>query len=1309
MRFWTVALFLALTVGGSCVDAAAAEGDEVIPHRQDHAPNKPYSPQEALARMTVPDRFHVDLVASEPEIVNPIAMTFDDRGRIFITQSVEYPRKAAGPGRDRVTIIEGIDAKGRATNVSVFAEGLNIPTGVAVGYGGVWVLNAPDLLFLREKDGKEISREVVLSGFGRTDTHELPNSLTWGPDGWLYGLNGVFNQCHVISRDGKPHDFTCAMWRLHPRTREFQVFAQGTSNPYGVAWDADGSAIIEACHWANDHLFHFVETGYYTRQAGAYPPFTMKIGSITDHGHQKTAYCGIVNLDTDLFPAAYRQRICVGNIHGDCINVDRLQRDGATYLAKGEPDLLTANDAWFMPVSLKIGPDGCLYILDWHDRYHCSQDAARDPDGVDRLRGRLYRLRYGEAPAPKQIDLGAQSDERLISRLANGNLYFRETAQRVLAERAAGSDALRSALQRHVLEESVPRPARLHALWALIGGGVLDPSFHEKLLSHADPAFRAWAIRAAGNEAQVAPALRDAVIRLARDPSPDVLLQVAIASRKIDGLDALSVLVDVLTHCGHDKLIPTIVWSNLHPLLETDSERMVSLLKTATQPFAGARPSEGLPPAVAALLPRMIDRILAARSPNTPAVSSLIRFAMQNDSDLVPDCIVAVSARITGLSDAALAQLKQQLAPLIETTLKDGGNAPLQLSTQLLAARLNLTATAAAADVRRKFTSSDEPQTTRLQALEALIAFRDASLVDSLPQVLGSASPSLATRILTALGHIDDPKLADILLAQYPKLAPELQPVAIDLLMQRETWAQKLLSAVLAGTLPKSALSANHLRKILESNDREALWAVERAFGKVREERNPQREKVVAEMGEFLRGNIGDPVAGQRVFKNFCGQCHTIYGDGGKVGPDITANGRASFDQLLSNVFDPSLVIGPAYQVTTVVTKDGRNLTGLIAEDNEQRIVIRMIGEGEEAIPRNNVKYTRVSKLSMMPEGIETQLEKKDLADLFAFLCLDKPPGNPAAKLIPGAPTPPAARPADDDRRIKVERTDGRLDIRARLPRQKQWIDLASFVMNADSRPHLHPVRDPSGKVILTEDKPADHPWQHGIFTGFHLVNGFNYWKEDQGRQHFVQLLDLKEAADLVSWRALVELKAPDGEIVLEEEDAIRIHAPESADAYLIDFDLLLRARDRNVNFGKFFVGGLSVRMPWDKANPRQTHLNSEGKRNRDCEQQRAKWCNVERPFADETLGIAILDHPDNPNHPCGWRADEQGLINPNISSQGDWSIAALKEQSFKYRLVVYRGSATSEQLAARFEAFAREARESKPQDAPADKRRNRQ
>jgi putative heme-binding domain-containing protein len=408
-------------------------------------------------------------------------------------------------------------------------------------------------------------------------------------------------------------------------------------------------------------------------------------------------------------------------------------------------------------------------------------------------------------------------------------------------------------------------------------------------------------------------------------------------------------------------------------------------------------------------MPRAVDRVLGTQQVDAVVVAQLIDFAMRRSPGRADACIAAVSARLESLDLATRKRLKEELQPVIETLLADQPPTPLRFSTQLLAAKLRI-ANVDATEVRRRFLSDSESPAVRIQALDALVAFRDPELLDSLPGVLSAAQPALATKVLAALGRVEDAKLADVILAQYAKLAPEVQPLAIDLLMQREPWARKLLDAVLAGKLPHGVLNANHLRKILDSNDREALWAVEKAFGRVREERNPEREKVVAEMGRFLRENPGNPVAGRRVFKTLCAQCHTIYGEGGNVGPDITANGRASFDQLLSNVFDPSLVIGPQYQVTTVVTRDGRNLTGLVTEDSEQRIVVRMAGEGEEAVPRNNVKYTRVSKLSMMPEGIETLLSRQDLADLFAFLSLDKPPGDPTAKPIPGASDARAGR-----------------------------------------------------------------------------------------------------------------------------------------------------------------------------------------------------------------------------------------------------------------------------------------------------------
>jgi len=594
MRILSIVLFFSLLVPK--LDLSAAER---IPHGQSKPPGPALSPDEAVKKMTVPDGFSVELVASEPDIVNPIAMTIDEQGRFWITESLEYPRRSAGKGRDRVKILEDTDHDGKVDKVTVFADGLNIPSGIAVGHGGVWVANSPDILFMQDTDGdgKADRREVVVTGFGRTDTHELPNSLTWGPDGFLYGLNGVFNHSHVKHR-GKEYKFTCALFRINPRTRDFELFAEGTSNPWGIAWDPLGSAFVSAC--VIDHLWHLTETGYYHRQGGPYPPFTWKIGSIVDHKHQKRAYCGIHYFDSDAYPQEYRDRLYMGNIHGGCINADKLRRDGSTYFATAEPDFLTANDAWFMPVVQKTGPDGCLYVLDWYDRYHCYQDANRDPQGIDRLKGRLYRVRYKGTPRAPKFDLAKESDQQLIRRLHSANVYYRNLAQRLLSER---NDAgTRKELQQVVLSDDAPFKTRMHALFALVGTGQLEDDFHQTLLQHDNASLRAWGVRAAGNMGQVSNDVLDLVVSLREDVSPDVMLQVAIAARKIDGIDAIPVFVDILARCGNDKLIPHIIWQNLHPILPKNSAKFLAEVKKHDLKAS---------PALAKIMPRVTERILA--------------------------------------------------------------------------------------------------------------------------------------------------------------------------------------------------------------------------------------------------------------------------------------------------------------------------------------------------------------------------------------------------------------------------------------------------------------------------------------------------------------------------------------------------------------------------------------------------------------------------------------------------------------------------------------------------------------------------
>lgn len=987
------AFLAASMLGLICLAAGSARAAEpVIPHRQTKPPNDPRPAEEAAKLMTVPPGFTVEVVAAEPDIVNPVSMTFDERGRIWITESLEYPRKKAGPGRDRIKILEDTDGDGRADKTTIFAEGLNIPSGIAVGAGGVWVANAPDLLFMQDTDGddKADKTEVIVTGFGRDDTHELPNSLTWGPDGWLYGLNGVFNPSHIKYR-GKQFDFTCALFRIHPRTRDFELFCEGTSNPWGVAFNNDGDAFISAC--VIDHLWHLIETAYYHRQGGAYPPHVWKLQSIVNYRHQMAAYCGIHWFDSDAYPEQYRDKLYMGNIHGGCINVDKVERNGATYRGIKDEDFLTANDAWFMPVVQKTGPDGCLYVLDWYDRYHCYQDANRDPAGIDRLKGRLYRVRYKDWPRAPKFDLKKETDDQLIARLASPNVFFRDIAQRLLWER--NDPATAKKLETLVLDDAAPRKARMHALWSRVAMHSLQPDFIKPLAEHKDPAYRAWCARAIGN----APALlEDSTVAgrvlhgLASDEAPEVKLQAVIAASKFLG-NSFHWQFDALQTPQADPVLTSIVWQNLLPQLSTQRTAITAeFLKR----------EEGAFPAFSELVPRLAAWLLAQGESGAADVAKLTLESKQPNTTLLCLDIIADRLQSGELGPAAEAILRKQLeAPLIAMLADGKSHAKQFAAASVLCHWKNPEAIKLA---RFVVGATDEQPKLRLDAVDAWASSRDPSLVEAIPALLPESSgypQPVRRRVFDALVRYEDPAVAVSTLAVYPQLEDDLKPAAVELLTSRVSWSNALLDAIKAGKLSKDAVNVNQIRKLIKSGDKDLAKRVEDVWGALRTDRNPQREQVVGKMRDLLRNSAGDPVAGQVYFAKVCGQCHKIHGVGQDVGPDITVNGRSSFEQLLSNVFDPSLVIGNAYRARTVVTSDGRVLTGLPVEESPQRVVLKLQGGKLETIARSDVDEIEISKLSLMPEGVEVQFKPQELIDLFAFLKLDKPPTDPTAKTLP--------------------------------------------------------------------------------------------------------------------------------------------------------------------------------------------------------------------------------------------------------------------------------------------------------------------
>ncbi|HJZ54302.1 MAG TPA: PVC-type heme-binding CxxCH protein, partial [Gemmataceae bacterium] len=508
-------VLIALTLLGANSSARAADPPKPL--------DRPIPAKDAPAAMTLPPGFDVTLFAGEPDIVQPIAMTFDDRGRLWVVECVSYPKWSLdGKGTDRVVILEDTDGDGRFDKKTVFLDnGVNL-SGIEVGFGGVWLCSSPNLVFVPDRDGDDTPDgppEVVLDGWNVKDTkHNVFNSLAWGPDGWLYGCNGIQAKARV-GKPGAPDKervaFDCGVWRYHPTKKLFEVVAWGTTNPWGLDWDDYGEMFITNC--VIDHLWHVVPGGHYQRMYGDDPnPHTYGLmKSCCDHLHwgggpwtssRSTgvggdpkhseaggghAHVGCLVYLGDNFPAEYRNSAFMCNIHGNRLNRDRLERTPSGYVAKHAPDFLFANDAWFRGLCVKSGPDGGLYVSDWTDTGEC-----HNYDKADITNGRVFKVVYGKPPVWKG-DISKLSDAELVKLQLHKNDWFVRHARRVLQERAVAGKLEKDAAGalRAILKDNPDVTRRLRAAWALESTGQLTTADIRGLWIDENEVMRAWGLR----------------------------------------------------------------------------------------------------------------------------------------------------------------------------------------------------------------------------------------------------------------------------------------------------------------------------------------------------------------------------------------------------------------------------------------------------------------------------------------------------------------------------------------------------------------------------------------------------------------------------------------------------------------------------------------------------------------------------------------------------------------------------------------------------------------------------------------------
>ncbi len=575
------------------------------------AQTAPFPAEEAPKRMTLPPGFSATLFAGEPDLVQPMGFTFDDRGRLWVVENFSYPHwlPAGREGRDRVSIYEDANGDGRFDTKKVFHEKLANVSGIAWGHGGVWLTAVPYLLFVPDRNGDDVPdgpAEILLDGWDLKAKHNVLNKPAWGPDGWLYGLNGILSNS-LVGKPGAPPEervaLNCGVWRYHPLRRVFEAVAHGTTNPWGIDWDERGQTFITNC--VIKHAFHMIPGGHFERMFGedkTAPNLYGLIPSPADHIHWAGgawtdarggekhsaaggghAHVGAMIYLGDNWPAEYRGNLYTLNLHGHRMSRDALARKGSGYVVSHLPDFLLGHDTWFRGLDCQYGPDGGVFVSDWTDTGEC-----HNYDKADMANGRLYKIVHGK-PEPRAPRLGADPDADLVKAHDHANQWYVRHARRILQERAAAGklDAgTVPALFDRLKRLASPR-ASLEALWTLHGIGVFNDTLALETLGNPDEDLRAWAVTLT-LEDRAAPAeiLARLAALAATDPSPAVRLALASGLQRLPVAERLPIgkALAARAEDASDDALPLLIWYGLEAVVAKDRSAGVQLLAATKIP-----------------------------------------------------------------------------------------------------------------------------------------------------------------------------------------------------------------------------------------------------------------------------------------------------------------------------------------------------------------------------------------------------------------------------------------------------------------------------------------------------------------------------------------------------------------------------------------------------------------------------------------------------------------------------------------------------------------------------------------------------
>lgn len=977
-----------------------------------------YATGDAAGKMSPAGGLAVNLHAAEPDVRQPILVKFDDRGRLWTIQYLQYPNPAElrrvqvdrfsrtvydrvpepppkGPrGADRITICEDSDGDGRADHFKDFVGGLNLCTGLAFGHGGVYVLQVPYLLFYPDRDRNDVpdgDPEVVLSGFGMEDAQSLANHLTWGPDGWLYGVTGSTSS-NVV----RGLEFQQAVWRVHPRSRRFELFCDGGGNLFGLTFDAGGNLFFSSN--GTDLAYHGVQGGYYRKNFGKHGPlhnpytygFFEPLPSDAPVAGPRpggTVYLG------DALPTHFRGALMCADFLQHSASWWRLSPLGSTYGASYGGRLLDARDDWFCAPDLCQGPDGAVYICDFHDR----RTAHPDPDANwDRSNGRIYRLAPSQTKPVRDLDLARASGPALVELLRHPNGWYAEQARVHLASR---QDEKTWPALRALARQSDDPPLALQATWGAYVSGGFDEALAADLLRHPSEDVRTWTVRLLGDAGEISPAMARSLSELAAaDPSVKVRLQLAATSRRLPGHEGLPIVEQLLSRGldRDDTYVPLMIWWAVEARAMTDVDRLVSYFGLNAAWADESRRENSL---------RLIRRYAAEGT--RAGYAACARLLATVPEEHRP---VALAALDRGLAERSVAPGGMGLSGLFSSVSIPAGDATVRtrrfepLTDELLAA-ISKAWHAAPSDLIRsrlamragipeptsaivaEVTNPTTAPGRRCEILGLLAELGGAEGVPVALDLLADAQPfdvqSAALDVIVR--HGDDSATAK-LLERYPRASAPLRTRLREALLARPASARAFLERVDRGEIDPAEIPIAQLRLVALHADPGLDALVRKHWGAVKAGTPEEKLAEMRRIANDLRAGPGDSGRGKSLFVTHCATCHKLFGEGNEVGPDLTGVARDDTTALLANIVDPGAVIRAPFLQYAVATRSGRVAVGILgAQDNAAVTLVDAQGK-RTAIPRDEIEEIRELPASIMPEDLLKPLGPQAVRDLFRYL-----------------------------------------------------------------------------------------------------------------------------------------------------------------------------------------------------------------------------------------------------------------------------------------------------------------------------------